>query len=155
MMTTADNLLENTDNVSWNCFVALEEELEATLAFIALHKKNYHLSSEKYQSIILKACAEIENIYKVIGGKVLETRSDIASFIGSITEHHHDFFNTEILMPNHDEVIKPWHVCAEGKTPSFWSAYNAIKHEGAMEKATLEHAIHSMAGLFSLLLAWD
>ena len=153
MVQTSADLQVNHD--SWSCFSALEQELEDSKAFIEIHKDNYHLVSEKYETIIMKACAEIEKIYQLISGKVFEVKNNISSYIHSITDHCKDFFNTEILMPMHNENIKPWAACSDGKDPEFWSIYHSIKHEGAAEIATLKHAIHSLAGLFSLLLALD
>ncbi len=152
MQTSADLQANHT---SWSCFSALEQELEDSKAFIEIHKDNYHLVSEKYESIVMKACAEIENIYQQLSGKALAVKQNISTYIHSITDHCKDFFNTEILMPMHNENIKPWSACAEGKEPEFWSIYHALKHTGAVGIATLKHAIHSLAGLFSLLLALD
>lgn len=143
------------NHAGWSCFSALEQELEDSKAFIEIHKDNYHLVSEKYESIITKACVEIENIYQRLSGKVFTVKQNISTYIHSITDHCKDFFNTEILMPMHNETIKPWAACADGKDPEFWSIYHAIKHKGAAGVATLKHAIHSLAGLFSLLLALD
>lgn len=140
---------------SWSRFEALEQELEASKSFVEIHKKHYHLISEQYESIIVKACAEIEKIYQQMTGKTLEVKRDISSYIHSITHHCKDFFNTEILMPMHDDNIKPWEACAGGKDPEFWEIYYALKHRSASEIATLKHAVYSLAGLFSLLLALD
>jgi len=152
-MQTRTNLQVN--HSSWSCFSALEQELEDSKTFIEIHKNNYHRASEKYESIIVKACTEVERIYQLISGKVLEVKRNISSYIHSITDHCKDFFNTEISMPMHNETIKPWDACAAGKDPEFWSIYHSIKHEGAEGIATLKHAIDSLAGLFSLLLALD
>lgn len=140
---------------SWNCFSALEQALEDSQAFIEIHKANYHLASEKYDFIVLKACAEIENIYQVFTGKAFVAKRNISIYISSITDHCKDFFNTEIQMPLHNEVIKPWNACADGQDPEFWLIYHAVKHEGVAGMTTLKHAIYSLAGLFSLLLALD
>ncbi len=139
----------------WNRFSLLEQELDESKAFIEIHKDNYHLASEKYEAIVMKACAEIEKIYQQISGKILEVKNNIASYIHSITNHCKDFFHTEIIMPMHNDNIKPWEACADEKDPEFWSIYHAIKHEGASGVVTLKHAIHALAGLFALLLALD
>ncbi len=110
-MQTSMDLQVNHNN--WSCFSALEQELEDSRAFIEIHKDNYHLASEKYESILMKACAEIERIYQLISGKVLAVKNHITSYIHSITDHCKDFFNTEILMPMHNENLKPWAACAD------------------------------------------
>lgn len=152
-MQTSTNLQVN--HARWDCFSALEQELEDSREFLEINKNNYHLASEKYESIIMKACAEIEKIYALLSGKTFEVKKNIATYIHSITDHCKDFFNTEILMPMHNETIKPWNACAEGSDPEFWSIYHTLKYEGATGIATLKHAIYSLAGLFSLLLALD
>ncbi len=149
-------LQENVTHASWSRFAALEAELEGSKEFIEIHKDNYEASSDKYQSVVTQACAEIESIYQqMCVGKPVDIKSNISTYMHAITDHCKDFFNTEIHMPMHNEVIKPWSMCAEGKDPAFWQAYHAIKHEGKLAKATLEHAIYSLAGLFSLLLVLD
>lgn len=143
------------NHARWDCFSALEQALEDSSTAINIDKNNYHLSSDHYHAIIIKSCAEIENIYQQVYGTALDVKRNISTHIHSMTEHCNDFFQTEIHMPMHDEMIQPWSACAEGKDPEFWSIYHAIKYEGALGKATLEQAIHSLAGLFSLLLVLD
>jgi hypothetical protein len=142
-------------HLNWDFFSALEQELEASQAVIDIHQDNYHLTSEHYSSIIVKSCAEIERIYGLVCGKTLEVKSDIKDCIHAITDHCHDFFNTEIHMPMNNQIIKPWSSCAQGNDPEFWKAYHVIQHATTSAKTTLEHAIHSLAALFALLLALD
>lgn len=63
---------------------------------------------------------------------------------------HCDFKRIEIKIRSFHTSIRPW----EGDIPSFWDAYNQIKHKGAFKVATLDMAINSLAGLFAVLLAF-
>lgn len=146
-------------DISWDCLQALEEALAKTNDVVEIHRKNYQVVSAQYKAIIVNACDEIRNVYQRVCGQLLEAKADIGHYIETITHHHADFFNSEITMPAHDEVLKPWSACATGKDPAFWTAYNKIKQtdaleNGALENSTLEHAIYSMAALFALLLVW-
>lgn len=140
---------------SWKCFAVLEQELENSRVAVGIHQDNYHLVSDHYKSIILQACTEVEKIYEMLCGKALAVTRNISQHIQTITNHCKDFFNTEIHMPMTDQMIKPWGACAHGNDPEFWTTYHNIKHEGKSEKATLEHAVFALAGLFSLLLALE
>jgi len=143
------------DNLNWRCFIALEEELVNTQNFVEIHKSNYKTFSIKYRSIIMQACSEIEIIYKKVCGIDHANKADMKTYRDFIKNNHHqDFFNIEVLIPIYNEKLKPWFVCAEDRSPEFWSAYNTIKHQGKLEEATLENAISSLADLFSLLLLW-
>jgi len=143
------------DNLNWRCFLALEEELANTQNFVEIQKNNYKTFSIKYRSIIMQACSEIEIIYKRICNIEPESKTDMKIYRDFIINNHHqDFFNVEVLIPIYHEKLKPWLVCTENKSPEFWRAYNVIKHQGKLEEATLENAINSLAGLFSLLLLW-
>lgn len=140
---------------SWQCFAALELELEKSSAVADIHQDNYHFASDHYKSIIVQACTEVERIYALLCGKTLAVTHNISQYIQAITDHCKDFFNAEIHMPMTDQMIKPWEACAQGNDPEFWTTYHHIKHEGRSAKATLEHAIFALAGLFSLLLALE
>ena len=145
--------MQEVDNFNWRCFLALEQDLINTENFVEFHKANYKTYSIKYRSIIMQACSEIEIILKKICGispdDKTKSMEDYAKFI---TSSHKDFYNVEILIPSHNEKIKPWPSLS--KPPNFWTAYNNIKHQGKLEDATLENSINALAGLLSLLLAW-
>ncbi len=144
------------DNLNWRYFLALEEELIATQGFVEPHEKNYGTFSLKYRAIILQACSEIEILFKKICSIEPEKRADIKIYRTYINKHHKHFFTIEVLIPLYHKKLKPWFICVEedDKSPLFWNAYKEIKHEGKLESATLKNAIDSLAGLFSLLLAW-
>lgn len=74
---------------------------------------------------------------------------DIAKYF---QDNHKDFSTIVIPTNLYLTTIQPWLEWPQ-KT-SFWEAYNAIKHQGAMEKATLENTIKALAGHFALLLFW-
>lgn len=153
MAQSSDDFLEN--QTSWGCFMALEQELENAGALVDLHQGNYKVVSYQYAAIVEKACAEIEKINELMCDKLVEASHNIRDRVYAITSHCKDFFDTEIHMPLNNEVIKPWIACTEGDDPEFWKAYHNIKREGTEANTTLEHAVHALAGLFSLLLALE
>ena len=98
MVQTSADLQVNHN--SWSCFSALEQELEDSKAFIEIHKDNYHLVSEKYESIIMKACAEIEKIYQLLlpGGELLIGNYHVDNPDKWFMEYWHDwvlYYRTE------------------------------------------------------------
>lgn len=140
---------------SWDCFAGLEQELENSNAFVAIKQDNFHQCLDHYQSILLKACAEIRKIHQGVSGKALEVAHSVKECIHAITHHCHDFFNIEIHMPINNHVIKPWSACAQGNDPEFWKKYCDIHDASLSVKATLQDAINALAALFALLLAFD
>jgi len=142
------------DNLSWRCFLALEEEFINTQYFVEIHKNNYQAFSIRYRSIIMQACAEIEIILKRICSMKSSERVDVKDYFEFLEKNHSDFLNIEVSMPAYKELIKPWLGFSKDSPPKFWTENNKIKHAGGFEKSTLENAIYALGALFSLLLAY-
>lgn len=142
------------DNLHWRCFLALEDDLLATSNFVEFHKSNEGVFSIKFRSIILQTCSEIEKFLKLICGIPLEDNSNIDKYKEYFSKHHADFNKIEVLMPTYRGIVMPWEKWQENINPDFWIDHNTIKHQGNLELATLKNAIDSVAGLFSVLLAW-
>lgn len=159
------------DRDDWRIFLALERDFLSTQDFVDIDKRNANTFSIKYRSIILQACSEIEKIYNKIFEIIrLERKNEegqeiklpnMHEFLSAISKRYaNDLYEMSILMPfyeKYDNNIKPWKTCIDSAgifkgVPRFWAAYNDIKHNGKLEKATMKNAIEAMAGLFSLLL---
>jgi len=64
------------------------------------------------------------------------------------------FASVKILVPKYNVSFKPWEEWDSSSRPDWWTGYNKIKHQRDVnfEKANLKNALHSVGGLFSLLL---
>lgn len=96
---------------------------------------------------------------KLICGYDLADDKNMADYATYFKENHPAFCDIQIHSYTYLEKICPWESWCKAPEkfqhpPKFWQAYNDLKHKGKFEQATLENAILSLAGLFSLQLAW-
>lgn len=145
--------ITNSNNLYWRCFLALEKDFLNTLETVEFNQKNYQTFSIKYRSIILQAGSEIETQCKLICGIPLDEFANMEIYRNYLNEHHAGFQLNHVQIPLHNIILQPWLGLEADQAPSFWKNYQAVKHQGLLEKATLENALHSLAGLFLILMA--
>lgn len=142
------------DTLDWRCFLSLESEFVDTLNTVEFHKDNFSTFSIRYRSLILQTCAEIEKFCKYICNIPQEEHSNMGIYREYINEFHKGFSNIQIIIPSHLLCVSPWLAFNENKSPHFWQAYQAIKHQGKLNEATFDIALQSLAAHFAIMVAW-
>ena len=158
-------------SVAWKSFWPIQERLEAEVCELsfALAYSDDHLRvySSRLADLLLRACAECENVGKalcldkglVASGTTVErfnfptvgnaicSRIAIQTKVVSITWPYQSFTATDIVPFN---TWRP----AESTNPTWFDAYNGVKHDriGNAKSASVENVIHALAGLFVLNL---
>jgi hypothetical protein len=137
-------------------FLALEAEFDATTRYVEVVPNNYKTYSIEYVRLLLSACSEIDVVCKLLCAKIAPSTKveNINDYRTTILSRYPKFPTIETLAPRHGIHITPWHDWSAGQSPFWWRNYNKVKHERdlAFPQANLENVIHSLAGLFCLLL---
>ena len=139
----------------WQYFLALESDFTSTTRFVEVADANMHTYSIEFARLILTAGSEIDVLAKVLCQRhgLVVTPSNIDGYRQAITARFSGFTTLEIRLPRVAMTILPWSDWSSSTNPSWWRAYNDIKHErnANFPKASLHNALYCMAGLFTLV----
>jgi hypothetical protein len=146
----------------WDYFLSLDSDLNEISKFIEVHSDNFKTYSIQLARLYLSACSEVDVISKLFCEvispgqlhQIMSKRqySNIADYRQVITEHCPKFYKMTINLPRYGFSVIPWLDYKAGKTPSWWTEYNDVKHNRDIffHKANLRNTIESIAGLFVL-----
>lgn len=98
----------------------------------------------------LSATSEIDVILKLICSSFKQTAINESDYRTIIPTHIKDFTKIKVELPRYEMEFQPWLSWDSNTTPTWWTAYNKVKHErnAHYEKANLENVLFSMSGLF-------
>lgn len=163
----------------WNYFIELEEQLISTKRFVDFDKSNNSTFSIEYLKLLQATCSEIDVVAKIIAEykdstfKSLDNKN-IQKW-GLVIQNAYPNIGNISAFFNNDYNLTPWYnwkyeiyqdkenrtryrLVQGCETPSWWTAYNKVKHERTSQykektnyvRANLENLISSMAALFIL-----
>lgn len=161
-------------NLYWKNYISIEKEFVQTLNYVSMDIENYNTFSSAYIKILLQIGSEIDVIAKSFcesHNKSLEFKN-INDYRSEIMKRESDFSNVKVkILQSKDALfIRPWEawgvIDGDGKTknPNWWTVYNKVKHnrneigdiDGVKKEyyrfANLNYILHSLAGLFQLLI---
>lgn len=135
----------------WKYFIALEKDLETISRYIELDPLNYSAFSTELSKIFLSSSSETDVVLKQLCNKIepSKTCTNIDEYSGVITLKMPDFLDEFVYIVRSSIELKPWKGWSRGNSPTWWRAYNKVKHERNLhyQKANLENALNAMAGL--------
>ena len=140
----------------WQYFIALEADFAQTTNFVELVEDNFATYSIAYVKILLSASSEIDVVFRVIAAEL-----GIEAPLKSIKDHREmmlrrypKFHRVNVQIPRYDLALRPWASWEKEDSPSWWQAYNNVKHHrnSNYPDANLRNALDSVAGLFAALL---
>lgn len=161
---------------SWAAYKAIEEDMLRVAEYIPLETRQYDVYSFKLADIIMRSCSHIDSLLKDVirnqdlsdhpnQQKIAQCRSIIQNpkrrmvkFTDYI-EIFSEYWNLdpiEVTIRRNDDIKRPFaefeNPDPQRKTPTWWRAYNALKHDfySEVEKGTLENALLSLSALFIL-----
>ena len=93
-----------------------------------------------------------QQLYANRGGKAKKAHAP--DWMGEVLSAFPHILETEIDLPRFGLSLAPWAGCKAKSPPSWWSAYNNVKHHRHANygDASLEHALNAVGALFALLL---
>lgn len=139
----------------WQYFVALEADLERTTRYVEPTEENFGTFSIEFARILLAAGSEVDVLAKVLceTHQLEITPRNIDGYRSALAPRFPELPFLQIQVPRYGFSMLPWREWHDGKNPPWWRAYNDIKHERGKNfpSATLRNALHSVAGLFTLV----
>lgn len=162
----------------WNYFFKYENELMSSKKYVEFHAKNYNTFSDKYFELLMLICSEIENVSKFI---VRYFDKDFDNIERPVINDWGYIILTNLkpivecnVCFNDEVVFNPWLNLLDleknatkranfkkgKKSPSWWLAYNNVKHdkdgiddeigEKNYTKANLKNVFYALAALYLL-----
>jgi hypothetical protein len=140
----------------WEFFLSIEDELTQTTRYVEFNDDHLKVYSIAFSRILLASASEVDVVAKemcrIIGPERVPER--ITEYRPIILERFPNFPTMAIKIPRHGMFQKPWDEWAGGKSPSWWTAYNKVKHQRSQHYnvATLQNALGATMGLMCILL---
>ncbi|MGL4498653.1 MAG: hypothetical protein ACRCU2_06280 [Planktothrix sp.] len=157
-----------TDYHNWQYFLSLENDLINLSRYIEFsgvtqpNSENAKVYSIELVRIFLAACAESENILKILAPcppSIDEERYNIKKIKNNLQSNYQPIFNhlvqATILMPIYNLSFNPWQEwTTTNAAPQWWFDHNSVKHnrtQANYELAHLDNTLNSVAALMCLL----
>lgn len=147
------------DNTYWHYFLSLEQDFIKTSDYVEVCRGNYKTFSIRYLQLILSVGSEVDVVMKrfckIVDPKKVFKSSNMDEYRNVIVGKYTKFSDMKIPIHRYENMlISPWNEWEKGANPDWWHAYNDLKHERNQffDKANLSNTIHSLAGLFGVLL---
>lgn len=138
-------------------FICIEDDLLHLSRWIEFSEANASVYSIELARLLMTASAEVEIIAKAICKATCKkpVPENIIGYQKILMNAAPQLPDVKVHMPRYGMVFQPWSCwrVAE-KSPDWWSANNAIKHDRANEfqGANLGNVLNAVAGLLVLLM---
>ena len=145
------------NEIHWNYFLAIEDDLERLSRFVEIDQKNFNCFSIEISRILLAAAAEVDVVCKQICKNINPNSSaeNINAYRDEICANYPAIPEFEVVLSRFGLSLRPWENWKNPKEPpDWWTAYNKIKHQRHTEyhRGNLKNALNSVAGLFVMVL---
>ncbi|MGA3086567.1 MAG: hypothetical protein ABSE95_17550 [Thermodesulfobacteriota bacterium] len=136
--------------IHWSYFLALEEDIQRLSRFVEFNKNNFATFSIEMAHLLLATSSEIDVVLKMLCKPFAPTAQNEEDYRSSIPKQIPNFTKVKVEIQRYEITLQPWQAWDSNQTPTWWTAYNKVKHERDLhyEKANLENVLQSMAGLF-------
>ena len=135
----------------WNEYLFYEKEFIGIIDYIHLDINNFNTYSFKLLEMLIGICSAIDRMLRKYTG-LTGQNCNIKDYKDSIINIENDFYNLEARLINNDDIIlKPFSEWESSeKAPTFWNAYNDIKHNknGGIINATYKNVITALSALY-------
>ena len=140
----------------WEYFLSIESDLDKCSRYVDFSSNNFDTYSVEFARIIMAAAAEFDTVAKAFC-RLIDPASNarnISEYADKILQKYLHFIDIEMTLYRYDIPVKPWALWSSTNSPSWWQAYNKIKHDRTahFDLANLENAINAVAGLLSGIL---
>ncbi|PAY01189.1 hypothetical protein CKO50_11500 [Pseudoalteromonas sp. HM-SA03] len=140
-------------NLHWRYYLSLESDVYALSRYIHFAPDNFKTYSIELAKLYLAICAEVEVVLKEICDICPNKKgknTNINNYRQWIVENQQGLITEQALSFEFELQYVPWKAFEEGRSPSWWSDYNKVKHERRehFHKANLGNVLESLAGLY-------
>lgn len=140
----------------WNYFLALESDMERLSRYVEFTDRNFGTYSIELAHLLLAACSEVGMIAEQICAMVApqQKRENMYHYRCVIKPAIPTLSTTNVTIPRYGVTLTPWENWGRDRCPTWWDAYNNVKHHRAdhFADANLRNTLHAMAGLLLLVL---
>lgn len=139
----------------WQYLITLDSELQQVSRFVEIHPENYKTFSIEFVRVLLATGSEIDVVAKILCNCIDPSKSpeNINQYRNVITSKFPKFASMIIDVPQYGLQLTPWEKWSQNDNPSWWGAYNNVKHERDkyFTEANLENTLDIVAGLFVIV----
>jgi hypothetical protein len=139
----------------WQYYLTLVDDLETLSRYVEIAPTNYSTYSVELVRILLAAGSEVDVVAKVLCQSVIEHSGsrNMDNYREVLMGAFPRIPLIEVSMPKFSLAFTPWADWAKGKNPSWWQAYNGVKHErhNRFVDANVCNALCAAAGLCVLV----
>lgn len=151
------NVIFERNDMHWMYFLSLEEDLIALARYVEFSEPNFEVFSIECTRLLLAACSEVDVVMKLLATpcSAREVRN-LGECRELLFDRHPIIAEASVSIPRHSLMLTPWASWKEGKQPSWWDGYNAVKHRRSEHyaQATLRNVLDAIAGLLVALLVY-
>ena len=122
--------IQDYNSKVWPFYLRLENEFINSLNYIEFAEDNYLAYSIEFEKQLLSICSEIDVLCKLLCKEVDSTQSP-KSFpaYARILCNLKSFSETKVMFLRSKREYEPFDKLNPDKAPTWWQAYNKIKHE--------------------------
>lgn len=144
------------NDIHWNYFLSVEEDIERLSRFIEFNQKNYECFSLEIVRLLMAAAAEVDVVCKMICQKLEPgcNVDNINKYREKIILDYPQIATFIVTAPRYGLEFNPWGEWKADKNPLWWDAYNSVKHKRHTDyfKANLKNVLNAIAGLYVVCL---
>ncbi len=139
----------------WSFYLCLEKDFIETLNYVQFEDDNLKTYSIEFERLLLAICSEVDVLCKLLCKEYepLKTPSKILEY-AEILCSYYEFSSCEVCFERNGEIFKPFDGLTTEDTPSWWKAYNKVKHKRTdgnnYKEGNLENVYKSLAALYAL-----
>jgi hypothetical protein len=139
---------------TWGYFVALEADFARCARYVELAEPNFKTFSIEFAKILLAAGSEVDVACRTLSALRGEKTEKIDQHRRCLLRHFGQLPTVAVHVPRYQLRSLPWEAWATGENPTWWTAYNKVKHfrHENYALANLENALDALAGLMVLTL---
>lgn len=138
----------------WNYFLALERDMETVSRFVEFRQENFAVFSIELAHLLFAAASEVDVVAKLLCEQVepQTPRRNINEYRRVLLPHMPELPHEKVFVPRYGLDFEPWSNWEKGKSPTWWSAYNNVKHkrDAHFQDATLQNALNALGALLLL-----
>lgn len=139
----------------WSFYLRLEDDFIDALNYVTLSESNYTTYSIEFERLILAICSEVDVLFKLLcknispegnPQNVIEYFPLLSQLDGLVT--------ATVVCTQTNEELSPFSEWSDTVRPSWWTQYNAIKHNRIdndnFKLGNLKNTFFSLAALYVL-----
>lgn len=144
----------NVITSNWFVFLAIEADLERAAQFVEPVERNDNTFSVEFARLLMSTASEAEITAKILC-EAIEPKGrmdNINAWRTILMREYPLFYTMEVLVPRASRKLTPWKSWGDNVNPSWWGAYNNVKHSRHrhFEQGNLINVLEAVAGLLCL-----